>query len=88
MKSVVINIDDLRDRSRKLRFKASQYQSMETRLNSIMSNLQSVYKESGVPLVEEELNLTQTLEHISTELNRLANLLEERANQIESDYRK
>ena len=47
MKTIILNVEDLKDRAQKLRFIRGQYEDCQAKLNSSMNHLYDVYKQKG-----------------------------------------
>ena len=84
MKTIILNVEDLKDRAQKLRFIRGQYVDCQAKLNSCMNHLYDVYKQKGESMILEEMNLYESMNAMMEKLTKLANILEERALEIEN----
>lgn len=84
MKTIILNVEDLKDRAQKLRFIRGQYEDCQAKLNGCMNHLYDVYKQKGESMILEEMNLYESMNAMMEKLTKLANILEERALEIEN----
>ena len=83
MKTIVLNVEDLKQRAARLRSLKAEYEDCERKLNHIMADLETVYKENGKAMLDESLNLASSMQMMSEKLENLAKLLDYRAEVIE-----
>lgn len=83
MKTIVLNVDDLKQRAARLRSLKAEYEDCEKKLNQIMASLETVYKEDGQAVIDESLNMATSMQMMSEKLENLAKLLDYRAEVIE-----
>lgn len=85
MEIIRYSSEDLRNRANQLRQLESRYDFIQSELNYVMNELTQVYLIEEKAVVQEELNLTPSIQDIAIKLDKLANILEERADQIENE---
>ena len=87
MKTIILNVDNLRERVSRLRHLQSQYEHCQGKLHQVCSKIQEVYLVDFSPMVDESLDLSPVLKDMADKTGKLAMLLEQRANEIEDENR-
>lgn len=87
MKTIVLNVQDLKDRASQLRLLKSEYESCQLKLNNLIDQMETTYIKDRMTLLSNELNLSMTMMDMAGKLGKLASLLEERAVEIENENR-
>ena len=85
MKTIILDIDNLRTRVATLRRMQAQYDQCASSLHEVCLNLQDTYQINGKAVIDEAMDLSPILNDLSRKVGQLSKLLEQRADEIEHE---
>ncbi len=85
MKTIVLSLEDLKERIQTLNSIRSQYEDIAMRLHQVIENGQYAYQKNGQPLFTQDLDLSLNLQQLSEKIGVLANLLELQVEEIKHE---